>query len=121
MTDIDFFKKYNDTNGHAAGDKLLANIAGILSHLTRKENLVVRYGGEEFLILLPEQGLPLAVKIAERIRKEVEERTPATISLGVAEFHLEMTQEELFIAADNALYQAKEKGRNRVEPTCPVR
>lgn len=115
MADIDYFKKYNDSYGHAAGDVLLAQVASIISSHIREADLVVRYGGEEFLVLLPEEGVKTATAIAERIRGSVAEETTVTISLGVAEFAPDMTQEELIVRADSALYRAKDQGRNRVE------
>jgi|Deesub1362A_J573_1020465.scaffolds.fasta_scaffold00395_19 diguanylate cyclase (GGDEF)-like protein len=116
MLDIDYFKKYNDTYGHAAGDKLLKDIAEIVQQSVRKADLVARYGGEEFFILLPETRLTEAYAAAERIRRAVERRTEVTISLGVSSYRQDMQiKEDLIKKADEALYQAKERGRNRVE------
>lgn len=126
MLDLDYFKKYNDSHGHAAGDKLLANVAGIIQSETREIDLAVRYGGEEFLIILPEAGSPEAVAVAERIRQRVME-TPfpprvgsepahVTISPGVATYDRSMAgADQLVEMADRAMYEAKRKGRNRVE------
>lgn len=116
MLDIDHFKDYNDTFGHTAGDNLLVNIAKVLSKETRGVDLVVRYGGEEFLVLLHEAELEMARKVAERIRKAVETETKSTISLGVSSYHSRIQRkEELIDKADAALYLAKQRGRNRVE------
>ena len=119
MADIDFFKKYNDTYGHAEGDILLAKVSAIFLAMTRAEDLLGRYGGEEFLLLLPGEDKKTAVEIAERIRKEVEEKTPVTISLGVTDYSADQTQEDLIRLADGALYLAKNEGRNRVVAAAP--
>jgi len=116
MLDIDHFKKYNDTYGHLAGDRLLISIADTVSAEVRETDLVVRYGGEEFLILLPDTDITHAQQTAERIRKAVEKKTGVTISLGVSTHQYEMREkEELIDKADIALYKAKQNGRNRVE------
>ncbi len=113
MLDIDYFKKYNDQYGHTAGDNLLVKIATITLKETREIDLVVRYGGEEFLILLPETDITAAHEVAERIRTAVEAKTSVTISLGISSFQRKVEDEkELIESADKALYQAKEKGRN---------
>ena len=116
MIDIDHFKKYNDTYGYSAGDKLLADIAGIISGESSEADFVIRYGGEEFLILFSEAETAKAYEAAERIRKDVEAKTGVTVSLGVASYNKEMqTKEDLINRADTALYLAKQNGRNRVE------
>lgn len=115
MLDIDHFKKYNDTHGHQAGDKLLQEIAMIINGCVRDTDLVARYGGEEFLILLPEIDLTRASEVSERLRKAVEEKAGVTISLGASSFRQWMEKkEELVHKADEALYRAKQEGRNRV-------
>jgi len=115
MLDIDYFKKYNDTYGHIAGDNLLIRLAAIVSQEIRDTDLVIRYGGEEFLILLPETELQSALEVAERIRKDVEAKGDITVSLGVSTYVKEMQNKEALISsADEALYQAKGAGRNRV-------
>lgn len=115
MLDIDHFKKYNDTHGHQAGDKLLQEIARIIMECVRDTDLVARYGGEEFLILLPEIDMTRAPEVAERLRMAAEEKAGVTISLGVSSFSQGMEKkEELVHKADEALYRAKEEGRNRV-------
>ncbi|MEW6117493.1 MAG: diguanylate cyclase [Nitrospirota bacterium] len=116
MLDIDHFKEYNDRHGHAAGDAVLAKVAGLFTENMREADYAFRYGGEEFTILLPETDTAMACEVAERIRKAVEKRTEVTVSIGIASYQEHMKKEdELVRKADNALYQAKNKGRNRVE------
>ena len=115
MLDIDYFKKFNDTYGHIAGDGLLVDIAKILLGEVRDVDLVVRYGGEEFLVLLAETDLQKAQEVAERIRSTIEKEKGITVSLGVSAYQQRMSREDLIHKADEALYQAKQKGRNRVE------
>ncbi len=116
MLDIDHFKKYNDTYGHVEGDRMLVKIAHVLLKVVRTADHVFRYGGEEFLVLLPETDLTNACKAAERLRKAVEAEAGVTISLGVSPYHESLHDKEAMIKmADNALYQAKQNGRNRVE------
>jgi diguanylate cyclase (GGDEF)-like protein/PAS domain S-box-containing protein len=116
MLDIDNFKKYNDTYGHSAGDKMLVRVAQVLLDDIRDADAVARYGGEEFLIMLPESTLEKALITAERIREKVSQDTGTTISLGVASYEQDMIkQEQLINKADEALYRAKKNGKNRVE------
>jgi diguanylate cyclase (GGDEF)-like protein len=116
MMDIDYFKRYNDTHGHPAGDRLLAEVAGIVKEELREVDLAARYGGEEFIFFLPDIELEGAVAVAERIRKAVQDGSAITVSLGVASYHDGVGgKDELVKNVDSALYQAKEKGRNRVE------
>lgn len=116
MLDIDHFKRYNDTHGHVEGDRLLAKIAAILLMEMRSADYLFRYGGEEFLAILPDTDLTMACKVAERVREAVAAEGEVTISLGVAAYRNTMNGKESFIRkADEALYRAKEKGRNRVE------
>ena len=116
MLDIDHFKVFNDTHGHAEGDKLLIGVATILLREVRDADHAFRYGGEEFLILLPETDLPMAFEVAQRIRRAVEKELEVTLSLGVSTCREAMqNEEELIRSADRALYQAKRRGRNRVE------
>jgi two-component system cell cycle response regulator len=124
MCDIDHFKKVNDTYGHAAGDAVLKEFAEILKDEAREIDRVGRYGGEEFLLLLPGTVLDAAVTFAERLRHRVEQNTfsfeggtlKRTVSFGVASWpHPRIEdREDMLKAADDALYVAKELGRNRV-------
>ena len=127
MIDIDFFKKVNDTYGHASGDAVLRGVASIIKSTLRESDIPSRYGGEEFAVLLPYTHIDEAKIVGERLRKAVES-TPisindedseaqsigVTISMGLAEFNTKESGEELFERADKALYKAKEGGRNRV-------
>ena len=124
MFDLDHFKSVNDTYGHQAGDAVLQQLAGILKASAREIDKVGRYGGEEFIILLPGTVLDAAVTFAERTRQQVESHTftfeggslRRTLSCGVAAFpHPRISHREALVkAADDALYVAKELGRNRV-------
>ncbi|RJR17307.1 MAG: diguanylate cyclase [Nitrospiraceae bacterium] len=116
MLDLDNFKKFNDTYGHTAGDKLLVDTAAILLKEVRETDVVVRYGGEEFLVLLPEAEIGDACEIAERIRKSVEDTAGVTISIGIAAYSSGIQKgRDLIKKADEALYHAKRNGKNRVE------
>ena len=124
MTDIDHFKNFNDTWGHATGDFVLKEVAKILKDSVRGSDLVARYGGEEMIILLRATNLDNAMFVAEKIRKNVEEHRfkdgkheyKVAISLGVSQFRQgEDNMETLIKRADAGLYKAKESGRNRVE------
>src|SRR6185503_16433258 len=124
MCDLDRFKSVNDEHGHQAGDAVLKQFAALLKHEAREIDIVGRYGGEEFIVLLPGTVLDAAVTFAERVRKQVEAHTfvfdggaiRRTVSIGVAGWpHPRVTHcDGLVRAADDALYVAKETGRNRV-------
>jgi len=125
MMDIDFFKHYNDTHGHPAGDEVLRVIGEILRRNVRKIDVAARYGGEEFALILVETSGPNARLVADKLRKLVEnypfphrEEQPngrLTISAGVATYPEDGgSAEELIAAADQYLYEAKKTGRNRV-------
>lgn len=124
LCDIDHFKRVNDEYGHQAGDAVLQQFAALLVSAAREIDRVGRYGGEEFVVILPGTVLDAAVTFAERVREETERHVFAygsltlheTISCGVAAWpHASIqNQEELVKAADDALYVAKELGRNRV-------
>jgi len=124
MIDIDHFKNINDTHGHIAGDAVLQQLTRLISSVMRKDELISRYGGEEFTVLLPEADLNNAVSFAERIRRLVEnhsfhyggEDIQITISMGVAAYAEELGIEEFVRLADEQLYRAKEAGRNCVCP-----
>nr|WP_060987226.1 GGDEF domain-containing protein [uncultured Acidovorax sp.] len=128
MVDIDHFKDVNDQYGHPAGDRVLCSVVNVLRQRVRAQDLVGRYGGEEFMVLLPDTGLVGAEQLARELCKAVEEsRCPAdgvpgpgiavTVSIGVFGGRLESgdSWDMLIAAADRALYQAKNNGRNRVE------
>ena len=125
MIDIDFFKKINDTYGHAVGDDVLKRSAALYRESVRSTDLVARYGGEEFAVMMPETELVDGITFAEKIRSLVEE-TPmetqagpvkVTVSIGVASVPQSRihTAKELIVAADKALYRAKRNGRNQVQ------
>ena len=125
LTDIDHFKAVNDTYGHPAGDAVLRNVSRVLAALVRKVDSVARFGGEEFVLLLPETGRDGARILAERLRSHVEalshpfegQTLSVTASFGVSTYEAgtNATAEELIKSADEALYRAKNRGRNRVE------
>ena len=122
MVDADYFKKINDTYGHAAGDDVLRNLADNCRSIFRKTDVVGRYGGEEFSVILPGAQVDMAKVIAERLRKAVEESVVKsdkgdityTVSIGIAsDIGREVKIEEILDRADRALYTAKAQGRNR--------
>ncbi len=122
MMDIDHFKKVNDQYGHPAGDYVLKQIADILQGNVRQEDLLARFGGEEFICLLTNAKVKAGAKIAEKMRQLVAEhqflwdqiQIPVTMSFGLTEFQNSDTNETLIERADQKLYEAKNKGRNRV-------
>jgi diguanylate cyclase (GGDEF)-like protein len=123
MLDIDHFKSINDNYGHQVGDQALQEFARRCLHSVREVDLVGRYGGEEFIILLPETDRDTSVQVAERLRMLILEKPftlqetsiPVTVSIGVATKDENTTHLETLVArADQALYIAKHKGRNRV-------
>ncbi len=129
VIDIDFFKKINDQFGHLAGDLVLENIARTIEECSREIDTVARYGGEEFIILLPGTDLKGAIRVAERIRLNVESlrnvydqdtMISATVSIGAASYTPEelktfLDNDQVIKYADKAMYKAKQSGRNRVE------
>jgi two-component system cell cycle response regulator len=121
LFDIDWFKRVNDSHGHAAGDAVLKEVANRVLRHVRGFDLVARYGGEEFVVVLPETPLPVALVVAERMRSVIaekpfevgEQHLPVTISIGVAMTSgAQETPESLLRRADEALYAAKHGGRN---------
>lgn len=124
LLDIDYFKKINDTYGHIVGDSVIRYLAHILKNETKRQDLVGRIGGEEFVIILPRTNYEGALRVAENIRQKVAQKTLSvrfknqllrfTLSAGVAVYQMGEPVESLFERADKALYLAKEQGRNRV-------
>jgi diguanylate cyclase (GGDEF)-like protein len=123
MIDVDHFKSFNDMEGHVFGDEALKKLAHILISKLRKTDILARYGGEEFVLMMPETGIQSALEICERLRAAIEATTfqgqngsaYLTISIGIADYPSQgETTQELIKSADQALYQAKEFGRNRV-------
>ncbi len=117
--DIDHFKQINDTYGHHVGDTALKALVETVEHTIRRTDTLYRSGGEEFHLLLPETTLEGAQEQAERVRRAVAEcdfkpAGPLSVSIGVATYHPEETNDDLLRRADEALYRAKEGGRNRV-------
>lgn len=120
MCDIDNFKKINDTYGHNAGDEVLKTVATIMRSAIRKSDLIARWGGEEFILLISNTDIDWAVVIAEKLRKLIEDADfkvvdKVTASFGLAFFEGDDTGESLVSHADKALYKAKQGGRNAVE------
>ncbi|MCG8554851.1 MAG: GGDEF domain-containing protein [Proteobacteria bacterium] len=122
MIDIDHFKEINDTYGHLAGDAVLRDLALLIKGRLRPDDVLGRYGGEEFAAVLPETGADGAGRISEELRRMVEEHSftqdreeiSVTVSIGVAQLRKGWQGEQLFRAADEMLYAAKREGRNRV-------
>lgn len=120
IADIDYFKSVNDRYGHERGDEVLKQIASSIAESLRKTDTVYRYGGEEFIILLPRTSTGLAEIVAQRLQKDIQQvllpdGTAVTASFGIAELHNGQDAETLIQRADQALYNAKRLGRNRVE------
>ncbi len=119
LLDLDRFKEINDSFGHAAGDVMLRAVSRLLTSLARQGDTVARWGGEEFVVVLPETDLAGAQRFAERLRRTIEAHAvgemKTSASCGVATMRPEDSVAELIGAADHALYQAKSKGRNRTE------
>ena len=111
--DIDHFKQVNDTHGHVNGDEILRDVARVLSEAVRETDIVARFGGEEFVVVMPQTDLAGAMTFAERIRRKVEVDLSVTISGGAALASQEDDSRTLLARADAALYGAKAAGRNR--------
>jgi len=122
MMDLDDFKEINDAHGHTAGDRLLCEVAGVLRRRCRQSDLPARYGGDEFAVLLPNQNIRDAARFAERCRGEIASIRPpiqdavvrTTGTFGVADSRGAGDVEEVIRRADEAMYEAKRAGRNRV-------
>ncbi len=126
VADIDHFKKFNDSHGHLVGDKVLRFVASTLKRCTKGRDMVARFGGEEFAVILPQTSLSGAHAVAEQIRRTVsagklrkksddEVYGNVTISIGATQFYASDMPSTLIDRADRALYRAKNRGRNRVE------
>ncbi len=121
MMDIDFFKRVNDTHGHAVGDQVLQRVAKSLRALLRESDFAARFGGEEFLALLPTTDMPAALQVAEKLRQAVASSPdpiagPITLSIGLSMATPDQVDEDTAVGeADDALYRAKREGRNRVQ------
>jgi diguanylate cyclase len=123
MIDVDHFKRLNDRHGHAVGDDVLRHVASAIARGLRAEDTPVRYGGEEFAVILRRASAPQAAEVGERIRRAVADLEPATmgvdvrvsVSVGVAVAGAEETMGTVIERADQALYRAKRRGRDRVE------
>jgi diguanylate cyclase len=127
MLDIDHFKKFNDLHGHQVGDQVLRLVARTLTDGVKGRDTAARYGGEEFAIILPETSLSGGMRVADTLRKSVENKEVVnkstnqhlgriTLSIGVAEYYPGEAVTDFIERADAALYSAKNAGRNRVEP-----
>ena len=126
LLDIDHFKRYNDTYGHAAGDEVLVRFAKLLQRSVRPVDIVARYGGEEFTVIMPQVGIESARQMAEGIRQAIEAESfqfgpggvsyeRVTVSIGISDFPQEATTaSQLIRVADMRLYHAKQNGRNQV-------
>ncbi len=128
MADVDRFKRINDLHGHAAGDRVLRAVAALFGERLRGGDAVARWGGEEFLLLLPETDLPTAREVADRLRAHAEARLSdaaglggsVTLTFGVAVFDRPMRVDACLKQADDALYAGKAEGRNRVVSAAPA-
>ena len=123
IIDVDFFKKVNDTYGHSCGDYVLKEVAYLILQTFRKTDMVFRYGGEEFAVIITETPIEKAVIPLERLRKSISEypfsyngtKIKVTVSIGVSEVNKQTESvHQLFENADKALYKAKENGRNKI-------
>jgi diguanylate cyclase (GGDEF)-like protein/PAS domain S-box-containing protein len=116
MIDIDDFKLVNDTRGHAVGDQLLKSVAAAIAGRARETDVVARLGGDEFTVVLPEADIEAAREAAEDIRRAVGQSSSPNLSIGIAPFDgkTELVADDILVAADMALYEAKHDGKNRV-------
>jgi diguanylate cyclase (GGDEF)-like protein len=127
LADVDHFKRINDAHGHAVGDRVLTSVAGVLHGSLRTQDAAARWGGEEFLLLLPDTDLEGAEEVASRLRRDVQERLPElrgmpvdlTLTFGVAAYTPAPSVDACLKAADDALYRGKAEGRDRVVSARP--
>jgi diguanylate cyclase (GGDEF)-like protein len=127
LIDIDYFKRFNDEYGHQVGDLVLITVANLIKSTIRKEDIPIRFGGDELIILLPQTESDVAQQTAERLRTQImeekirhqvnddEKMLNVTLSIGITQFHDDDSQDEFFNRGDAALYRAKNRGRNRIE------
>jgi diguanylate cyclase (GGDEF)-like protein len=121
MFDVDNFKQINDNYGHNKGDQTLQEISAIVKNTLRNSDKLFRWGGEEFIILLPETSLENARIVAEKLRRSIESNPfnmrhgNVTVSLGVGEYKEDEGPDQLILRIDNALLNAKSNGRNKIE------
>lgn len=120
LVDIDYFKNVNDTHGHLVGDNVLQEVSKILTICSRDSDVVARWGGEEFVLMLPQTNIEQAFLVGEKLRATIEKHKfddvkHITCSIGVSQFHNKESKDTLFKRVDTALYKAKNSGRNRVE------
>lgn len=120
ILDLDNFKKLNDTYGHLIGDDILKRLAFVLKNNIRKYDIISRFGGEEFVILLPNTQIKRAKLVCERMRREVQndrelKKYSVTFSGGLTEYKKGDSVKKMQLRADKAVYQAKKKGKNRIE------
>lgn len=123
MIDIDFFKAINDTHGHLIGDDILKYIVKNIQNILRKDDIFVRYGGEEFIVILPSANKEESLKVSKKIREYIEKNPyiqdglniSLSVSIGVSQYKKDEHLEKLIQRADKALYKAKENGRNQVQ------
>lgn len=131
IADIDFFKRFNDTYGHQLGDKVLRFVAQTLQKQLKGQDMVSRYGGEEFVVVLPDTPFAGAIAVAENLRKAIQKQKlrradnqkeigSITLSIGVSKYRAGEDAKDMIERADKALYAAKENGRNRVEAETSV-
>lgn len=114
LVDIDDFKRFNDKFGHLYGDKILKNVAKFLKSSVRDFDIVARWGGEEFAIILQETSLDQAKKRAETILRNSRKKLPVTFSIGVIKSNPKYTAGQIFGKVDKATYRAKERGKNQI-------
>ena len=118
ITDIDFFKKVNDTYGHMKADELLEQLATVIKKEIRKSDIAARFGGEEFMLILPETSLNKAKKLAQRLREAIAKdkflaKHGIKVSGGITEYRKMDNKKRMKIRVDKALYEAKETGRDK--------
>lgn len=125
LCDLDHFKNINDSYGHNKGDEVLKSFTEMVKNMIRSSDTFARWGGEEFVLLLPETGFETAIQLAEKIKQKTENKLfsntcKMTVSFGITQFLEGDTETALFKRADDALYKAKTNGRNRLEVNPPL-